>query len=75
MHDYATKPVPSQVKATGKVVCRDTIRVNVKFLKLAIEYLGHRVAIPTLETHMESFYDFVGVPCSRFLIASALHSS
>ncbi len=40
------------------------MRVNCKFLKLAFQYLGPRVAVPTLEVHIESFYDLCGVPCN-----------
>ena len=38
-------------------------------LKLAIQHLGRRVAIPTLETHIESFYSYCKQPCSGTWIA------
>ena len=55
---------PAQVQTTGKSITRDALARNEKVLGIAINYLGSRVSVPAVFVHVQSFYDFITVPCS-----------
>ena len=50
-----------QVQFTGKRITRDTVQANLNLVKTTISHLGTRVGIPTLEVHIQSFFDFMNM--------------
>ena len=52
----------SQVIATGASVTRDTLEKNALAAVIAIEELGYRVSVGTLEFHIASMYELMKLP-------------
>ena len=50
-----------KVQFTGSRVTRDTLEGNSKLVSTAIRHIGTRVAIPTLEVHIQSFFDYMNM--------------
>lgn len=55
------QPTSAKVQTTGHFVCRDTLNLNVKALLHAIRELGSHAAVPTLEVHVQAFYDMCNI--------------
>ena len=52
-----------EVQVVGKVVNRDTLINNKSLVKLAVEYLGTRVSVPTCQCHISALYSYMEIPC------------
>lgn len=50
-----------QVEMVGHPVCRDTICANADVLIPAIQELGNKVSVDTLNVHIRSFYKYIHV--------------
>lgn len=67
-------PPTAQVQGTGMRVCRDTVVMNHNVLFHLVEELGYRVAIETLEVHIEAFYRLCDVMIrSLYLNGTGIH--
>ena len=51
----------AEVLWTGKRITRDTIKCNQYLFCQAYKHCSHRVAIDTLEVHVQSFFDLMCV--------------
>jgi hypothetical protein len=58
----------AKAQKTGRFVCRDTLGLNAKQLFHAIRELGSHVSVPTLEVHVQSFYDYCNITVGRFMV-------
>ena len=70
-YSKAHRPL-SEVATNGHVVTRDALVKNSKVLILTIQHLGPRVGVPTLNLHLKSFYELIGVPVDGGLKSSVL---
>ena len=64
-----------EVVATSNSVTRDTLDKNALTAAIAVEELGYRVSVGTLEFHITSLYDLMTIPVPGSMLFHACCAS